>query len=243
MIGFCRVGVNFNANASFAKVDHNTFYGSGGMFNTNPSNLWYFGGDIQTTTNVSNVEICYNETLQTLDSPISPQMIGGTVGCTMSDIWIHHNTITYWAVAAVEISDFGTDNKFINFRIEDNVMLKAGQGFNATGDSPQGFTDVVAFRNAPGTRGLYSNITVSNNRMQGVNTGVSIIGAQGVFSSPLILNDNIISGSTFGVNNGRTANCSVLGNRNTFCGNQTAIKDTAAASLYQNSTINAGVCL
>ena len=60
--------------------------------------------------NANHVEIDHNHIIQTFDSPITPQHFGGSSGGYLHDLHFHDNFIDRWALGAVEMSDFGTNN-------------------------------------------------------------------------------------------------------------------------------------
>ena len=236
LIGFARDGINIVGNASYWHVHHNKLYANGGMYNV-PSK-WYFGSGIQMSQNVHHVEIDHNRIIQTFDSPITPQHFAGSSGGYLHDLHFHDNYIDRWALGAVEMSDFGSHNRFSNILIENNVAVRGGQGFSRTGDSPQGYTDGIQVRG--GNSSSFSGLTARNNKVNAYNANVYIGGNN--FASAVVLQNNTFSEAQYGIQNLRPADAAIHASYNTLCGNSVQIADKATGSEYVGDTLRTGPC-
>jgi hypothetical protein len=236
LIGFAREGINIVGTASYWRVHDLDLYGVGGMYNV-PSQ-WYFGSGIQMSQKANHVEIDHNRIIQTFDSPITPQHFGGSSGGYLHDLHFHDNFIDRWALGAVEMSDFGADNRFGNILIENNIAINGGLGFSRTGDTPQGYTDGIQVRG--GNSSVFSGLTVRGNKINAYDADVLIGGSN--FTDAIVLDGNKLSGAQVGVDNRRPANATVDATSNTLCGNTVQISDKATGSLYAGNTMLPAPC-
>jgi hypothetical protein len=236
LTGFAREGINIIGNASYWRVHHNKLYAVGGMYNV--SAKWYFGSGIQLSQNAHHIEIEHNRIVQTFDSPITPQHFGGSTGGHLHDLNIHDNFIDRWALGAVEMSDFGTDNQFNNIVIENNIAINGGKGFSRTGDTPQGYTDGIQVRG--GISSSFSGLVVRDNQINAYDANVLIGGNN--FDDAVILDGNTLSGARYGIENRRPENATIDAADNTLCGNDVQVADKATHSQYLSNTIVAGPC-
>jgi len=237
LIGFSRASINILANSSNWHIYDNEFYAIGGMYNV--TSKWYHGSGIQMSQNANNIEIDNNRIVQTYDSPITPQHFGGSSADHMHDLHFHHNYIDKWALAAVEMSDFGTNNKFSRVTIEDNVVVNGGLGFSKIGDTPQGVTDGFQVRGGDAS-GVFSDLAIRRNKVNAYHSNIVIGGNN--FTNAIIVENNTLWGAAFGVNNKRVTSAYVRGTTNKLCDNTTQINDKAVNSKYLNNTLVTGVC-
>ena len=236
LIGFTREAVNIVGNASYWHIYHNKLYATGGMYNA--VTRWYFGSGIQMSERANHVEIDHNRIIQTFDSPITPQHFGGASGGYLHDLYFHNNYIDRWALGAVEMSDFGTNNHFANILIENNVAIRGGKGFSRTGDSPQGYTDGIQVRG--GNSSSFSGLTVRNNKVNAYNHNVYIGGNN--FANAVVLDGNTLMEAQYGIQNLRPQDAKIDASYNTLCGNTVQIADKAAGSQYLGDTLRTGPC-
>lgn len=236
IIGFARDGINIVGSASYWHIHHNKLYANGGMYNV-PSK-WYFGSGIQMSQNANHIEIDHNRIIETFDSPITPQHFAGSAGGYLHDLHFHNNYIDRWALGAVEMSDFGSHNRFANILIENNVAIRGGQGFSRTGDSPQGYTDGIQVRG--GNSSSFSGLTARNNRVNAYNANVYIGGNN--FSSAVVLDNNTFLEAQYGIQNLRPNDAAIHASYNTLCGNTVQIADKASGSQYLGDTLRTGPC-
>jgi len=236
LIGFAREAVNMVGDASYWRIHHNKLYAMGGMFNI-PSS-WYFGSGIQMSEGANNIEIDHNRIIQTFDSPITPQHFAGSAGGYLHDLHIHDNYIDGWALGAVEMSDFGSHNRFANIVIENNVAVHGGQGFSRTGDSPQGYTDGIQVRG--GNSSSFAGLVVRRNKVNAYNANVYIGGNN--FANAVVLANNTFLEAEYGIQNLRPNDAAIDASYNTLCGNAVQIADKSAASRYQGDTLRSGPC-
>jgi hypothetical protein len=236
LIGFAREGINILGDASYWRIHHNKLYGTGGMFNI-PSS-WYFGSGIQMSENANHIEIDHNRIVQTFDSPITPQHFAGSVNGYLHDLYFHDNYIDRWALGAVEMSDFGSHNRFANILIENNVAIRGGQGFSRTGDTPQGYTDGIQVRG--GNTSSFSGLTARNNKVNAYNANVYIGGNN--FANAVVLDNNTFLEAQYGIQNLRPADATIHASYNTLCGNAVQIADKATGSQYVGDTLRTGPC-
>ncbi len=236
LTGFSRDGINIVGNAAYWRIHHNKLYAIGGMYNVTAK--WYFGSGIQMSQNANHIENEHNRIIQTFDSPITPQHFGGSTGGHLHDLYIHHNFIDRWALGAVEMSDFGTDNQFSNILIENNTAINGGKGFSRTGDTPQGYTDGIQVRG--GFSSSFSGLVVRDNTVNAYDANVLIDGNN--FNDAVILDDNTFSGAKYGIENRRPDSAIIDAVNNTLCANDIQVADKAANSQYINNTIVADSC-
>jgi hypothetical protein len=236
LIGFARDGINVVGSASYWHIHHNKLYANGGMYNI--SSRWYFGSGIQMSQNANHIEIDHNRIIQTFDSPITPQHFGGSLGGYLHDLHFHDNYIDRWALAAVEMSDFGANNRFSNILIENNVAIRGGQGFSRTGDAPQGYTDGIQVRG--GNSSSFSGLAVRHNRVDAYNANVYIGGNN--FTDAVLLEANTFADAQYGIQNLRPNDASIHASYNTLCGNAVQIADKSTGSQYVGDTLRSGPC-
>ncbi len=236
LVGFARVAVNIVGNASNWHVYDNVLYANGGMFNVVAK--WYFGSGIDMSMHANHIEIDHNRIIQTFDSPITPQHFGGATGGDLHDLYFHDNFIDRWALAAVEMADFGNNNRFANITIEDNIAIRGGRGFSRTGDTPQGYTDGIQVRG--GNSSVFSNLIIRRNQVNAYNSNLRISGNN--FSNAVIVRGNVLSGAQYGINNQRPQAAAIDASANTLCGNTVQIHDTATASQYLDDTLLPAAC-
>jgi hypothetical protein len=236
LIGFARSGINVIGNSSYWRIHHNRLYAMGGMYNV--SSKWYFGSGITMSQNANHVEIDHNRIVQTFDSPITPQHFGGSINGYLHDLHFHDNYIDRWALGAVEMSDFGSHNRFANILIENNVAIRGGQGFSRTGDSPQGYTDGIQVRG--GNTSSFSGLTARNNKINAYDANVYIGGNN--FANAVVLDGNTFLEAQYGIQNLRPADANIHASYNTLCGNTVQISDKAAGSQYLGDTLRTGPC-
>ena len=236
LIGFARDGVNIIGSASYWHIYDNDLYANGGMYNVN--SRWYFGSGIQMSEHANHVEIDHNRIVQTFDSPITPQHFGGSTGGYLHDLYFHDNFIDRWALAAVEMSDFGTNNQFSNIIIEGNVAINGGRGFSRTGDTPQGYTDGIQVRG--GNRSTFSNLIIRHNKINAYNSNIRISGSNFINAVPVV--GNTLSGASYGIINQRPDSASIDGTENTLCGNTVQVYDKAPGSQYSSNKLVAVIC-
>lgn len=237
IIGFSRVGVNLTAKSSNWRIHNNNFYGIGGMYNV-PSK-WYFGSGVQMSENANNIEVDNNTFVQTFDSPITPQHFGGSSYGHLHDLHFHHNTIDKWALAAIEMADFGFNNRFSRITIEDNVAINGGRGFSAIGDSPSGVTDGIQVRGGSNS-GKFTDLIIRRNKVNAFHDNIAIVGSN--FTNGIIVNDNTLWGANYGIRNKRIHSADVYARGNKLCDNGTQIEDRSAGSQYTNNTLIDGTC-
>ncbi|MBW2525363.1 MAG: hypothetical protein JRI23_14350 [Deltaproteobacteria bacterium] len=228
IIGFCRAAINITGAAADWSVHHNDLYAIGGMYNVKSG--WYHGSGIQLAGNASGVEIRNNSIVQTYDSPITPQHFAGESGNTIADVLIRDNHIDRWALAAVELADWGTsDNHFRNIEIVNNVMESGGRGFSGLGDSPLGHTDGIHFRgNVPGS--TVAGIAIVDNDVRAPHAALKIAG--GTFVDGLVSTGNLYGEAEYGVRNQRPNDAHVTSTADSCCQCGTEVADGAAASAY-----------
>jgi hypothetical protein len=236
LIGFARDAINILGGAGYWRIHDNELYAMGGMYNV--VSKWYFGSGIQMSQDTHDIEIDNNRIVQTFDSPITPQHFGGSTGGYLHDLHFHDNFIDRWALGAVEMSDFGTHNRFANILIEDNIAINGGQGFSRTGDTPQGYTDGIQVRG--GDSSSFSGLVVRNNKISAFDANVYIGGNN--FSDAIILDGNTLSGAQYGIQNDRPAQAAIDASYNTLCGNGVQIADKSTASRYLGDTLKSGPC-
>jgi hypothetical protein len=236
LIGFAKAAVSILGQASDWHLYDNELYANGGMYNANAK--WYFGSGIVMSQHANNIEIDHNTIIQTFDSPITPQHFGGSTGGNLHDLHIHDNFIDRWALAAVEMSDFGTNNQFSNITIENNIAINGGHGFSRTGDTPQGYTDGIQVRG--GQSSVFSYLAIRGNKVNAYNSNVRIGGSN--FTSAVIVDGNVLSGAQYGINNQRPNIASIDATANTLCGNRVQVYDTATASQYLDDTLLPTAC-
>lgn len=236
LIGFARDGANIIGNAGYWHIYDNELYATGGMYSATSN--WYFGSGIQMSQHANNIEIDHNRIIQTFDSPITPQHFGGATGGYLHDLHFHDNFIDRWALGAVEMSDFGNNNRFSNITIEDNIAINGGKGFSRTGDTPQGYTDGIQVRG--GNSSVFSSLVVRRNKINAYNSNIRIGGNN--FTNPVLVDGNVLSAAGYGINNQRPASASIDATANTLCGNTVQIYDKSAASQYLNDTLLPSAC-
>lgn len=236
LIGFARAGINIVGDASYWRVHDNELYGMGGMYNV-PSG-WYFGSGIQMSQNANHVEIDDNRIIQTFDSPITPQHFDGATNGYLHDLHFHDNFIDRWALGAVEMSDFGSHNRFADILIENNVAINGGKGFSRTGDTPQGYTDGIQVRG--GNSSEFSGLAVKGNKIDAYDANVLIGGNN--FTDAVIVEGNTLSDAKHGIDNRRPDNAAIDATTNILCGNAVQIADEAAGSHYVGNTLLAAPC-
>jgi hypothetical protein len=236
LIGFARSAVSILGAASYWHLYSNEFYANGGMYNVTAK--WYSGSGIVMSQNANNIEIDNNRIIQTFDSPITPQHFGGSAGGHLHDLHFHDNFINGWALGAVEMSDFGTNNQFSNITIEDNTAINGGRGFSRTGDTPQGFTDGIQVRG--GNRGAFTTLIIRRNKVNAYNSNILIGGNN--FTNAVIVEGNTLSGADYGINNQRPNNANINATSDALCGNRVQIHDTASGSHYLNDTFSTARC-
>ncbi|MEZ4225215.1 MAG: hypothetical protein R3B13_29965 [Polyangiaceae bacterium] len=200
LIGFSRVAINLAGGAHYWRIHDLQLYASGGMYNT--TSQWYFGSGVQMTQQVNNVEIDHNEFVETFDSPITPQHFGGSSGGNLHDIFVHDNLVDRWALGGVEISDFGTSNKFSAIRVWNNTMKHGGSGFSGIGDTPTGITDGVQVRGGA-AGGSISGLSIIGNRIHAFDANVALSGNH--FQDAVVLENNDLCGATTAVKNAAKA--------------------------------------
>jgi len=236
LIGFAREAVNIIGSASYWHAYDNDLYAIGGMYNV--ASHWYFGSGIQMSQHANNVEIDHNTIVQIFDSPITPQHFGGATGGYLHDLHFHDNFIDRWALAAVEMSDFGNNNRFDNITVEDNIAINGGKGYSRTGDTPQGYTDGIQVRG--GNSSVFSSLIIRRNRVNAYNSNIRIDGSN--FTNPVLVDSNVLSAAAYGIINQRPTSASIDANANTLCGNTVQVYDKAAASQYVGDKLLATAC-
>ena len=236
IIGFARASINIKGGSNNWHIHDNDFYAVGGMYNV-PSK-WYHGSGIQMTRFANNIEISNNNLVQTFDSPITPQHFGGTSNGHMHDIFIHHNYIDKWALGAVEMADFGSNNRFSRITIEDNTAINGGKGFSSVGDTPTGITD--GFQVRGGNTSSFSDLVIRRNKVNAHHANIVIGGSN--FTNEVIIENNTLWGANYGINNKRANTAYIYASGNKLCDNNTQIRDTASNSQYSNNTLIAGTC-
>ncbi len=237
IIGFSRASINIKGGSNNWHVHNNYFYANGGMYNV--TSKWYHGSGIQMTHTANNIEINNNTLVQTFDSPITPQHFAGSADGHLSDIHIHHNYIDKWALAAVEMADFGKNNKFSRITIEDNTALNGGLGFSSTGDTPNGITDGFQIRG--GVRsGVFSDLIIRRNKVNAYHANIGIVGNN--FTNAVLIENNTLWGADYGIHNQRTTSAYIHATENRLCDNATQIKDWATDSQYLGNTLIDGGC-
>jgi hypothetical protein len=162
----------------------------------------------------------------------------GATGGYLHDLHFHDNFIDRWALAAVEMADFGTNNQFGNITIENNIAINGGKGFSLTGNTPQGYIDGIQVRG--GYSSVFSNLIICGNKVNAYNSNVRIGGSN--FTNAVIVRGNVLSGAQYGINNQRPNSASIDGTVNTLCGNAVQIHDTAVASQYLDDTLLTADC-
>ena len=232
LLGYSNVGIAVVQGANHWHLFNLQLYGLGGFYAQ--SNSTYLGSGISMSHNANNIEVdnCLIE--QTYDSPLTPQFFSvGTF--TLDTIHIHHNTLKYWALAAIEVSDFEpAGNTMSNFTFEYNYATGGGNGFSGSGHSP-GQVAGILFR---GVNASWTNIVVQHNTIQ-TSDGNAIDIRNGSSTNPFTVDDNRCSNSTIGANNsastvvhwnvtnsqfcvdGTPINPAVPGAGNTYSGNTT----------------------
>lgn len=233
MIGFARSVMNIGGGSNHWHIYDNELYGNGGMYNVKEG--WYHGSGIQPNSNASHLEIDHNTIIETFDSAITPQHFGGTSGHKLFNIYIHHNYVEKWSLGGVEIADWGT-NEIDSITIEDNTFVNGGKGYSGTGDTPQGKTDGIQTRGGNNGISRVSRLTVRRNNINS-HDAAFIVGGNTI-TDGVILEDNILWGSTYGIKNQRKDEAYILAKDNVLCDNQIQISDQASASVYINNTLS-----
>ena len=215
LLGFTRAGMNIRGNSGEWKVHNNEFYGIGGNYNKNSE--WYFGSGVQMTQSADNVEVYRNTFVDTYDSPITPQHYGGSDDDWLEDLHFHSNYIDRFALGGIELADFGTDNRFKNIMIENNVIVNAGEGFSSSGDAPQGINDAIHVTGGA-NGGKFWNLTIKNNDLDGNDAAINLKGND--YRTPVIIFGNQIRNSKIGLHHSgnQAPNAKVEGNW--FCQNE-----------------------
>jgi hypothetical protein len=242
LMGFARAGVNAVRGANNWRVHHNQLYANGGIYST--SNNAYSGSGVVLGNNASTMQVDHNLIEQTFDSPVSCTHISGANAEIIDSIHVHHNTIRKWGLAAIEVSDFGTNNITSNVNAEFNIATGGGTGFSATGDAPQGFTDGFQVRGG-NTNGSITGLRCANSTLQSHDAAVGIHGNNG----DVLVTACRLSTSAFGLQNERTQ-VVVTGSSNQFCQNTddvsqltgVAVNGSASGSTYSGNTTQAGEC-
>jgi len=239
IIGFARAGINIGGGSNNWRVHDNIFYGVGGMYDTRMK--WYLGSGIQMTERANNLEIDNNTLVQTYDSPITPQHFQGASNGNLHDILIHDNFIDRWALGAVELADWGTNNNTFNrITIEDNTAVNGGRGSSRTGDTPQGVTDGIQVRG--GTRtSQFSNLVIRRNYVNGYDSNLYVGDIK--FTNAITVQNNTLSGAKYGIrNNNWTGGAWVTATGNTLCKNNVQISDKSSRSQYIGNELLTSPC-
>lgn len=228
VMGFGNAAINVVQGASHWHVHDNELYANGGFF----TGTVYEGTGIQCGGNANNIEIDNNLIQQTFDSPISPQHFNGSSGEVIDSIHIHHNTIQYWALAAIEIADWGSGNTISNVEVNNNVATGGGQGFSALGHSGGSFTDGCHMRG--GSLAL-SGISIHDNTFNGYTSGIAA--RNGTASDDVLVYNNRLSSANYGIYNSQ-AGITIGATNNSFCNNAT--NDVHDVNQTPNTLINGG---
>lgn len=241
IIGFSKAGVNCVQSAANWHIHLNQFYATGG----NWAGTTYEGTGVQMANSANGIEVDNNLIEQTFDSPISPQHFGSTSGETINGVHIHHNTITYWALAAVEISDFGTGNTTKNVEVDHNIATGGGQGFSGIGHSV-GYTDGVHFRGDP--TGTLSGINIHDNTLAAFDAGVAVRNNNA--SDSVLVTNNRLSSARYGIFNAQPS-VTIAATGNSMCANSVNdvhdVNQSPSTLLnggtYSGNTTQAGACV
>lgn len=229
--GFARSAINIREQSHHWKIFDTELYANGGMYNVTAQ--WYHGSGITLTHSANNHEIYNNTIVQTYDSPITAQHFGGSSNGHLRDIKIHHNTIDRWALGAVELSDFGTNNRFSRITIEDNVAVNGGKGFSRTGDFPQGTTDGIPVRGGAAAGSQFTDLVIRRNAIDSHDACLGFFGSN--YVNPVIIEGNTLKNAAYGISNKRSAQLNATGN--VICGCQTPVLDPSGTFAAANNTI------
>lgn len=237
-IGFGRSVANFVRGSNQIRVHHNELYGNGYMY----VDTVYEGSGFEVSHTANNIEFDNNLIEQTGDSAISPQHFGGSTGGHIDNIHIHHNTIYTWALAGVEVSNFGDNtNRTTNLLIEYNRIVGGGTGFSGRGHAAsQNICAGVHFR---GNNGNYAGITIQHNTAQSFDDAIAMYG--GTSSDAFVITDNRLSSSAKPIDNSVPTTIPMTVTNNYFCANTSNAITPASpgtGSTYSGNTTQAGEC-
>ncbi len=240
VIGLARQAFNIINGSNGWHVTGCETYAIGGYW-TGGTTGNYEGAAFQISHTSHNHEIDNNLIEQTHQFAFSIQHFGGSTGGAINTLSIHHNTIRYWALAAIGISDFGTTNTMGAITIQYNIMTGGGGGFSGVSLSPTGVTDGVGFR---GTALVATGMTIDNNTIDGFDGNVYV--HQGTVTATV--SNNRLSSAKYGIRN-LVAASHITATSNTFCANTTNVSDVNQSpvtllngGLYSGNTSQATQC-
>jgi len=169
IIGCARQGSNV-LNISNAEFIDNVVEYCGGAYDH--ANRYYLGGALQCTSGVRNILYERNVCVDVYDSPLSPQLVRSNV---VSDgIIMRRNVLGNFALAGVEIANWGDNTVLRNVVIEDNYIYGGGKGWSGTGDNAN-YTEGVIINGRP----RFENIDIVRNVIEDIDhSGIEIRDAQ-----------------------------------------------------------------